>query len=121
VHYVLPGPKGSAALRAENQAVESLLELRSALNAYAGTQRGAYPASLEVLGDRARASAQKALSEGYQLQYIPGPVGPDGAAHSYRVRAGRATQPHESFSRGETAPPPAPEETPAAPAQDPPI
>lgn len=121
VHYVLPGPKGSAALRAENQAVESLLELRSALNAYAGTQRGAYPASLEVLGDRARASAQKALSEGYQLQYIPGPVGPDGAAHSYVLLARPGNYGYRAFYTDETGLLRATRENRAATSQDPPI
>jgi hypothetical protein len=121
VHYVLPGPKGSAALRAENQAVESLLELRAALNAYAGAQRGSYPASLEALGDRARAPAQKALSEGYQLQYTPGPAGPDGAAHSYVLLARPGNYGYRAFYTDETGILRATRESRAATAQDPPI
>jgi len=88
--YILPQRAGDPAARAEARAVEALSDLRGALAGYAAAQGGSYPASLEILGDRARGPAQKALSEGYQLQYIPGPPGSDALVHNYvlLVRAG---------------------------------
>ncbi len=96
VWYILPGPKGDAALRAEMQAVEAMADVRVALAAYAGAQ-GGYPKSLEALGDRARGPAQKALSEGYQVQYTPGSVGPDGAIHSYVLLARPSNYGYRNF------------------------
>jgi len=121
VRYILPGPKGDAALRAEMQAVEALTEMRAALAAYAGAQGGTYPVSLEALGDRARAPAQKALSEGYQVQYIPGPVGPGGAVHNYVLLARPGNYGYRSFYTDETGVLRATWENRAATAQDLPI
>ncbi len=69
--YILPQRAGDPAARAEARAVEALSDLRGALAGYAAAQGGSYPASLEILGDRARGPAQKALSEGYQLAATP--------------------------------------------------
>ena len=55
-------------------AVASLNDLRAALASYAtGQPDGAFPDSLEPLGDRAREAAQLAQSVGYQLSYTPAP------------------------------------------------
>jgi hypothetical protein len=121
VWYILPGPKGDAAVRAEVQAVEALSEVHAALAAYAGAQGGRYPTSLETLGDRVRAPAQKALSEGYQMQYTPGPVGADGAVRNYVLLARPGNYGYRNFYTDETGMLRATRENRPATAQDPPI
>jgi len=117
--YVLPEQGGVRAARAEAQAVEALGEVRAALAAYAGAQGGAYPASLEALGDRIRGPAQKALSEGYQVQYAPGPAGSDGAVHNYILLARPGNYGYRNFYTDETGALRATRENRPATAQDP--
>ena len=119
--YVLPQSGGNPAGRAEARAVEALAELRTVLTAYASAQGGGYPASLEVLGDRVRVPAQKALSEGYQVQYTPGPVGSDARVHSYVLLARPGNYSYRSFYTDETGVLRATRENRPATAQDPPI
>ncbi len=121
VWFILPGPRGDAALQAEMQAVESLGEVRAALAAYAGAKGGTFPASLEALGDRVRGPAQRALSVGYQLQYTPGPVGPDGAVRSYVLLARPSNYGYRNFYTDQTGVFRATRENRPATAQDPPV
>ncbi len=119
--YILPERSGNPAARAEASAMEALAEVRAVLSAYAAAQGGGYPASLEVLGDRARAPAQKALSEGYQLQYTPGPAGSDAVVHNYVLLARPRNYGYRNFYLDETGILRATQENRPASAQDPPI
>jgi hypothetical protein len=119
--FVLPERGVNPAGRAEAQAIETLGEVRAALATYAGAQAGSYPPSLEVLEDRVRAPAQRALSGGYQLQYTPGPVANDGGVHSYVLLARPGNYSYRSFFMDETGVVRATRENRPATAQDPPI
>ena len=121
--YILPeraGPRLAAA-RAEGQAMEALIEVRAALLDYAAAQGGSYPASLEVLGDRARGPAQKALSEGYRVQYTAGPVGSDGVVRNYVLLARPGNYGYRNFYMDETGVLRATPENRLATAQDSPV
>jgi hypothetical protein len=85
--FVVAPRTGRVALQAETHAVQAIDDVRAALGAYAAAQGGAYPATLESLGPPVRQAAQFAQSDGYQLQYTPGPAGTDGAIHSYALEA----------------------------------
>src|SRR5713226_6181110 len=119
--FILPSRSGDPVLRAETRAGESLGEIRVALGAYAAAQGGAYPASLEALGDRARLPAQKAQSEGYQVQYTPGPAGGDGKVHNYVLLARPGNYGYRNLYMDETGVLRATRENRAATAQDAPI
>ena len=67
----LPLRSGDPRGQAERVAEQSLREVARALATYAQSRDGRFPQSLEDLGGRARQPAQRALSEGYQLQYLP--------------------------------------------------
>ncbi len=117
--YILPPRAGDPAARAEARALEALSELRGALAGYAAAQGGAYPASLEILGDRARGPAQKALSEGYLLPYAPGPPGSDGLVHNYVLLARPGNYGYRNLYTDETGVVRATRENRPATAQDP--
>ncbi len=119
--FILPERAGDPAARAEAQAMQALGELRVALAAYAGAQGGAYPGSLELLGERARAPAQKALSEGYQLQYTPGPPGSDARVRNYVLLARPGNYGYRNFYTDETGVVRATRENRPATAQDAPV
>ena len=119
--YILPERAGDPAARAEARAMEALIEVRAALLAYAAAQGGSYPASLDVLGDRARGPAQKALSEGYRVQYTPGPVGTDGAVRNYVLLARPSNYGYRNFYTDETGVLRTTPENRPATAQDPPV
>jgi hypothetical protein len=119
--YVLPERGGDPAARAELQAVAALRELHAELSDFAAAQRGALPAALETLGDRARGPAQKALSGGYRLEYTPGPVSGDGAVHNYVLLARPGNYGYRNFYLDESGVIRATRENRTATAQDPPI
>src|SRR5260370_10144870 len=85
--FIVPERQGNPTTQAEARAVESLRQVRSALADYATAQRGAYPREFEALGEPVRTAAQFAQSVNYQIQYTPGPVGPDGSIRSYALQA----------------------------------
>jgi len=121
--FVLPervGSPGATAAQAEAQAIAALREIGAALDAHAEAQ-GGYPASLEILGDRARKPAQTAQSEGYVLHYTPGPPAADRAVRSYTLLARPGYYGHRSFYADETGTLRATRENRPATAQDPPI
>lgn len=119
--YVLPARTGNPTLEAETRAGEALVQVRAALASYADAQGGAYPGSLEPLGDRARIPAQSAQSVGYQFQYVPGPVGADGLVHTYGLGARAGNFGFRNLYTDETGVLRATRENRAATAQDPPI
>ncbi|HUK29508.1 MAG TPA: hypothetical protein VLV89_00240 [Candidatus Acidoferrum sp.] len=120
--FVMPAHRGDPALQAETHAVAALNDLHAALESYAAAQPGkSFPASLEPLGDRARAAAQLAQSEGYQLSYTPSPAGEDGAIHSYALQAHAGNFGYRNFYMDESGTLRATKENRAATSQDPPV
>ncbi len=76
--FVVSPRTGQVALQAENaHAVQALGDVYAALVSYEEAQGGAYPSTLETLGPPVRQAAQMAQSDGYRLEYTPGPAGPD--------------------------------------------
>lgn len=117
---VAPRP-GHSPAQAEEHAAQALGDLRTALAAYAAAQGGAYPATLEALGNPARQAAQLAQSEGYQLQYAPGPPGNDGVMRSYSLVVRAGNYGFRNFYTDETGVVRATRENRAATNQDPPL
>jgi hypothetical protein len=95
--FVVTPRTGNVALQAETQAVQTLADVRAALAAYAATQDGVFPETLEPLGPPVRQTAQLAQSNGYQLVYMPGPPGADGAIHSYSLEARAGNYGYRNF------------------------
>ncbi len=123
--FVLP-PRGDPVQRAESKALEAMSEVRAAVAAYAETQGGSYPSSLEALGERVRQAVQLAQSEGYRLEYRPGPAEEAGSraqgpVHSYVLLARPSNYGYRSFYTDETGVVRATRENRAATPQDPPI
>jgi hypothetical protein len=120
--FVIPAHRGDSALEAETRAILALNDMRSALVSYAAAQPGeSFPDSLEALGDRARAAAQLAQSEGYQLQYTPAPAGADGVIHSYALQARAGNFGYRNFYTDQSGTLRATKENRAATSQDPPL
>ncbi len=118
--YVLPERAGNPGARAESHAIAALIELHGALAEYSAAQGGAYPATLEILGDLARGPARKAQSEGYKLEYTPGTAG-GGAVHNYALLARPGNFGYRNFYTDESGILRATRENRPATAQDPPI
>jgi hypothetical protein len=95
--FVVTPRTGNVALQAETQAVQTLGDVHTALASYAATQNGAFPETLEPLGPPVRQSAQLAQSNGYQLNYVPGPPGADGAIHGYSLEARAGNYGYRNF------------------------
>ncbi len=68
-----------------------------------------------------RVPAQNAQSEGYQLQYTPGPASSDGLVHNYVLLARPGNYGYSNFYTDETGVLRATRENRPATAQDPPI
>ena len=120
VWIALPLRMMSPAVQSEDRALEAMTSIRGELASYASAQ-GGFPASLETLGNPARAAAQYALSAGYQFQYFPGQIGPDGHVHSYSLLARPGNYGFRSFYSDETGAVRSTRESRAATAQDPPV
>jgi hypothetical protein len=108
------------AKQSETRALESMANLRVALHDYAAAQ-GAYPPSLEPIGEPARAAAQWAQSGGYSLQYIPGGAAPDGRILNYSLSARAGNYGFRNFFSDDSAVVRATREDRAATIQDPAI
>lgn len=87
VWYVASPKTGGGKVQAEALAVQALDEVRALLSNYADAQGGAYPKTLEPLGPLARQAAQMAQSEGYSLEYTPGPADANATIHSYSLES----------------------------------
>jgi hypothetical protein len=121
VWYVASPRSGGGAQQAEGRAVQALDEIRALLSNYAAAQGGAYPKTLEPLGTLARQSAQMAQSEGYDVQYTPGPADADAVIHSYTLEARPGTFGYRSFYTDSAGLVRATTENRAATSSDPPI
>lgn len=102
--YVLP-ERGDPGARAEARALELMQQAGAALRSFAEAQ-GSFPASLDALpGDSrsgVRQAAQAALSEGYRLEYAPGPPSPVGRVTSFSLRARAGKHGYRNFFADET-------------------
>jgi hypothetical protein len=121
VLFVASPRPGGGAQQAESRAVQAMDEIRALLSNYANAQGGAYPKSLETLGDLARQAAQMAQSEGYELQYTPGPSDDNAAIHSFTLEARPGNYGYRSFYTDITGLVRATTENRAATSSDPPI
>jgi hypothetical protein len=91
------------------------------LTGYAAAKNGAYPGTLEPLGPLARQAAQMAQSEGYRLEYTPGPAGADGTIRSFSLEARPGNYGYRSFYTDVAGLVRATSENRAATSSDPPI
>lgn len=81
---------------AERSAVEAVRSLQHQLAAYENGA-GAFPTSLEALGDPAREAAQSAMSGGYSLRYTPAQPDASGNPHAYTLLATPRNYGYESL------------------------
>ena len=119
--FVASPRTGQGALQAETRAVQALDEVRALLSSYAAAQGGAYPRTLEPLGPLARQAAQMALSEGYQVEYTPGPADANSSIRSYSLEARPGNYGYRSFYTDVSGLVRATSENRAATSSDPPI
>lgn len=95
--YILPDRSSNPRVKAETAALETLREMQQVLAAYAQAQGGAFPTSLEELGERARLPAQRGQAEGYRLNYTPGPAGADGNSNTFGLQARAGNYGYRNF------------------------
>jgi hypothetical protein len=119
--FVVTPRAGHAAIEAEGNALVALNQALAELGAYAEARGGAYPSALEQVGPPVRQAAQLAQSEGYLLQYTPGPVEADGAIHSYSLEARAGNYGYKNFYTDVTKVVRATSENRAANGLDPPV
>jgi RNA polymerase subunit RPABC4/transcription elongation factor Spt4 len=84
--FAIPWRLSGSKPEAQAHARDGLAAVQEALTAYQASE-GSFPSSLEALGDRVRAAAQKAQSGHYTLQYTPGKPDADGRIRSYTLLA----------------------------------
>ena len=121
VWWVASPRPGFAAAQAEAQAIQALDDVRALLSSYAQSEGGAYPKTLEPLGVLARQAAQMAQSEGYVIEYAPGPADGNAAIRSYSLEARSNNFGYRSFYADATGLIRATSENRAATSSDPPI
>jgi hypothetical protein len=118
--FIMPARQGNPTTQAEDRALASLTEVRTALTDYAAVQNGAYPQDFASLDQRVRTAAQLAQSANYQLQYTPGPPQADGAIHTYSLIARAGNFGYRNFYVDESGVVHATKEDRPATSQDPP-
>lgn len=116
----LPLRSGDPRGQAERVADQSLREVSRALATYAQSRDGRFPQSLEDLGEQARLPARRALSEGYQLQYLPVEPADNAGISRYALLGQPGNYSYLHFYLDETGVLRATRENRAATAQDPP-
>jgi type II secretory pathway pseudopilin PulG len=95
--FVVTPRNAQSKVQSESQALAAMSDLRATLSAYAAAQGGAYPQTLDPLGPAAQQAAQFAQSDGYQLQYTPGPPAADGAIRTYSIEARAGNYGYQNF------------------------
>jgi len=95
--FVVSPRTGQVAVEAETHAVQAMSVVYAALTSYAAAQGGVYPSNLEPLGPEVRQAAQMAQSDGYRLEYSPGPSGADGTIHGYTLEARAGNYGYRNF------------------------
>jgi hypothetical protein len=95
--FVVTPRTGNITAEAEQHAVDAIHDVYAQLHSYADARGGGYPSDLEQLGPQVRQAAQMAQSDGYQLEYTPGPAEADGAIHNYSLEARAGNYGYRSF------------------------
>ena len=95
--FVVTPRTGNITAEAEGNAMAAIHDVYTQLRSYAEARGGAYPSDLEQLGPQVRQAAQLAQSDGYQLEYTPGPAEADGAIHNYSLEARAGNYGYRSF------------------------
>ena len=95
--FVVTPRTGNVTAEAEQHAVDAIQDVYTQLHSYADARGGAYPSDLEQLGPQVRQAAQMAQSEGYRLEYTPGPAEADGGIHDYSLEARAGNYGYRSF------------------------
>lgn len=95
--FVVTPRTGNITAEAEGNALAAIHDVYAQLHSYAEARSGAYPSGLEQLGPPVRQAAQLAQSEGYQLEYTPGPAESDGAIRNYSLGARAGNYGYRSF------------------------
>jgi hypothetical protein len=119
--FVVSPRTGQPTVQAEQQALDSLATVQGALASYAQAMNGAYPSTLDPLGAAVRVAAQRAQSLGYQMQYMPGPLGGGSSIHGYSLTATAGNHGYRSFYTDESGVVRATREERQAIATDPPL
>jgi hypothetical protein len=119
--FVVPERQGNPTAQAESRAMQSLTDVRAALTSYSTAQNGAYPESLEDLGEPARNALQMASSVNYQIIYMPGPANANGTITSYTIEARAGNFGFRSFFTDEAGIVRSTKENRPANVQDPPL
>jgi len=118
VWYVLPPRPETAKPTAETTALRAMISVQQALSSYASAA-GAYPTSLEALGEPVKAALQSAASAGYEIQFNPGQPNGNGQITSYSMTCRPSNYGYRSFYSDETGAIRSTREDRAATAQDP--
>jgi hypothetical protein len=118
--FAVPWRISGSKPEAQEHARDGLAAVQEALTAYQASE-GSFPPSLEALGDRVRAAAQKAQSGHYTLQYTPGKPDGDGRVKSYTLIARSGNFGYLNFYTDESGVFRATTENRAATIQDPPL
>jgi len=88
--FILPERSTGLAAQAEARALEAVETVRVALQAHVETS-GSYPGNLDGLAadsfSRVRSAAQSAQTEGYRLDYAPGPAADGGNIKTFSLVA----------------------------------
>ena len=95
--FVVTPRTGNITAEAEGHAVAAINDVYAQLRSYADARAGAYPSNLEELGPQVRRAAQLAQSDGYQLEYAPGPLEADGTIRNYSLEARAGNYGYRSF------------------------
>lgn len=118
--FALPWKLAGSKPEAEARARDALASVQSALAAYQASE-GAFPSSLEGLGEGVRAAAQKAQSVHYTIQYTPGQPDLSGRVKSYALTASSGNSGYLNFYTDESGVFRASVEHRPATVQDPPL
>ena len=84
--FAVPWHMSGSKTESESRARDAMAAIQNALATYESTE-GAFPSSLEDLGDTARTAAQKAQTGHYTLQYTPGKPDAAGRVTTYTLVA----------------------------------
>lgn len=118
--FAIPWRLSGSKPEAQAHARDGLAAVQEVLTAYQASE-GSFPTSLETLGERVRAAAQKLQAGHYTLQYTPGKRDADGRIRSYTLIARSGNFGYLNFYTDESGVFRVTAEDRAATVQDPPL
>jgi hypothetical protein len=101
VWYVLPPRPETAKPTAETAALSAMIDLHVTLKSYESAA-GAYPSSLEALGESAKAAIRAAAGAGYETQFTPGAPNASGQIANYSLTCRPSNYGYRNFYSDET-------------------